>query len=110
MKDNTKIFILSGLLVAIGLALLVSPFASRSPDGLNKVAMDKGFDEQQGAHALEESPLAGYVVKGVDGKRMSKGISGLIGVLITFGVGLALFGTLHSFRARNEGGSTRGAS
>jgi hypothetical protein len=110
VKDNTKIFILSGLLVAIGLALLVSPFASSSPDGLNKVAIDKGFDEQQEAHAFEESPLAGYVVKGVDGKRMSKGLSGLIGVLITFGGGLALFATLRSFRARNEGGSPRGAS
>ena len=110
MKDNTKIFILSGLLVAIGLALLVSPFASSSPDGLNKVAIDKGFDEQQEAHALEESPLAGYVVKGVDGEKMSKGLSGLIGVLITFGVGLALFGALRSFRDGKERGSPRGVS
>ena len=110
MKDNTRIFILSGLLVAIGLALFVCPFANSSPDGLNRVAIDNGFDKQQEAHALEESPLAGYVVKGVDGKRMSKGLSGLIGVLITFGVGLALFGALRSFRARDEGSYPRGAS
>jgi hypothetical protein len=110
VKDHTRIFILSGLLVTIGLALLVSPLASSSPDGLNRVAIDKGFDKQQEAHALEDSPLAGYVVKGVDGERMSKGLSGLIGVLITFGVGLALFGALRSFRARDEGSHTRGAS
>jgi len=110
VKDNIKIFIFSGLLVATGLALLVSPSASSSPDGLNRVAIDKGFDEQQEAHALDESPLAGYAVNGVDGKRVSKGLSGLIGVLITFGVGSALFGALRSFRGRNEGGSPRGAS
>jgi hypothetical protein len=110
VKDNTKIFILSGLLVTIGLALLVSPFANSSPDGLNRVAIDKGFDKQREAHALDESPLAGYVVKGVDGKRMSKGLSGLIGVLLTFGFGLALFGALRSFRARGEGNYPRGAS
>ena len=109
MKDNLKLFILSGLLVTIGLALFVSPFASSSPDGLNKVAIDKGFDEQEEAHTLDDSPLAGYTVKGVDGERVRKGVSGLIGVLITFGVGLALFGALRSFRDRNEAGSPRGA-
>ena len=109
MKDDTKIFIFSGLFVAIALALLVSPFASSSPDGLNKVAIDKGFDGQEEAHELDESPLAGYAVKGVDGERVSKGLSGLIGVLITFGVGLALFAALRSFRDRNGIGSPRGA-
>jgi len=109
VRDKTKIFIFSGV-GGDRAGLLVSPFASSSPDGLNWVAIDKGFDEQQEAHALEESPLAGYAVKGVDGERVSKGISGLIGVLITFGVGLALFGALPSFRGRNEAGSPREAS
>ncbi len=109
MKDNIKLFIFSGLFVAIALALLVSPFASSSPDGLNKVAIDKGFDEQAEAHALDESPLAGYAVKNVDGERVSKGLSGLIGVLITFGIGLALFGALRSLRDRNGAGSPREA-
>jgi hypothetical protein len=109
VKVNTKMFIFAGLIVATALALLVSPFASSSPDGLNKVAIDKGFDEQEDAHALDESPLAGYAVKGVDDERLGKGLSGLIGVLLTFGVGLALFGGLRGFRDRNAAGSRRGA-
>ncbi len=104
MKDNSKVFVLAGLLLAIGLVLLVSPFASSSPDGLNRVAIDKGFDEQQKPHALDDSPLAGYAVTGVDGERAGKGLSGLIGVVITFGVGLGLFGALRSFRDRKGAG------
>jgi len=39
-SSNLRLFIAGGLLVAIGLAMLVSGFASGSPDGLNKVAED----------------------------------------------------------------------
>ncbi len=38
------LFVVGGLLVALALAFFVSPYASSSPDGLNKVAEDKGFD------------------------------------------------------------------
>ncbi|CAN5148756.1 hypothetical protein BH20ACT22_BH20ACT22_12720 [soil metagenome] len=108
MKANTKVFIVAGLLLAIGLALLVSPFASGSPDGLNKVAIDKGFDDQATSHALDGSPLAGYAVKGIDDAKISKGLSGLIGVLLTFGIGLAMFGALRSSRARSQGSQPGG--
>ena len=100
MKSNQKMFVLGGLLVAIALALFVSPFASGNPDGLNKVAIDQGFDDTAEEHALEDGPLAGYGIRGIDNERMSKGLSGLIGVLVTFGVGLLLFGALRAARAR----------
>lgn len=102
MKSNVKLFIVGGLLLAAALALLVSPFASSSPDGLNKVAIDKGFDDTAAEHALEDSPLAGYGVKGVDNQKISKGLSGLIGVLATFGVGILLFGALRTARTRRS--------
>ncbi|MDQ3660052.1 MAG: PDGLE domain-containing protein [Actinomycetota bacterium] len=100
MKSSSKLFVLGGLLVAIALALLASPFASSSPDGLSKVAIDQGFDDRAKEHALEDGPLAGYGIRGVDNERMSKGLSGLIGVLVTFGVGMLLFGVLRATRAR----------
>ena len=102
MKENTKFFVAAGLLIAIGLAVLVSPFASSSPDGLNKVASDQGFDTKAKSHALDDGPLASYSVKGIDSEKVSKGLSGLIGVVITFGVGLAMFGTLRSIRAHRR--------
>jgi hypothetical protein len=102
MKENMKFFVAAGLLIAIGLAVLVSPLASSSPDGLNKVAIDKDFDTQAKSHALDDGPLAGYSVKGIDSEKVSKGLSGLIGVVITFGVALAMFGALRSIRAHRQ--------
>jgi len=98
-SSNLRLFIAGGLLVAIGLAMLVSGFASGSPDGLNKVAEDHGFAANAKEHLFENGPLAGYAIKGVNGDRLSTGISGLIGVLVTFGIGLALFALLRAMRS-----------
>jgi cobalt/nickel transport protein len=103
-SSNLRMFLLGGLLVAIGLALIVSGFASSSPDGLEKVAEDKGFLETARDHVFADGPLADYSVRGVDNERLSTGLSGLIGVLITFGIGLALFALLRSMRS-GRGGS-----
>ena len=102
---NLRLFLIAGLLVAIGLALIVSGFASSSPDGLEKVAEDKGFLETAQDHLFVDGPLADYAVKGVDNERLSTGLSGLIGVLITFGVGLGLFALLRSMRSGSGSGA-----
>ena len=101
-SSNFRLFLISGLLVAIGLAMLVSGFASSAPDGLNKVAEDHGFAANAKEHLFENGPLAGYAVKGVNGDRLSSALSGLIGVLITFGVGLALFTVLRAMRSGGD--------
>jgi putative Mn2+ efflux pump MntP len=101
-SSNLRLFVAGGLLVAIGLAMLVSGFASSSPDGLNKVAEDHGFAANARQHLFENGPLAGYAVKGVNGDRLSTGISGLIGVLVTFGIGLALFALLRAMRSSGD--------
>jgi hypothetical protein len=101
-SSNLRIFLLGGLLVAIGLAMLVSGFASSSPDGLNKVAEDHGFAANARQHLFENGPLAGYAVKGVSNDRLSTGISGLIGVLVTFGIGLALFAMVRAMRSGRD--------
>jgi hypothetical protein len=101
-SSSLRIFLLGGLLVAVGLAMLVSGFASSSPDGLNKVAKDHGIAASAKEHLFENGPLAGYAVKGVDNDRLSTGISGLIGVLVTFGVGLILFGLVRVLRSSHD--------
>jgi hypothetical protein len=101
-SSNLRLFLLGGLLVTIGLALVVSGFASSQPDGLEKVATDKGFLETARGHPLADSPLADYAVKGVDNQRLSTGLSGLIGVLVTFGLGLALFALVRALRSRGQ--------
>jgi cobalt/nickel transport protein len=103
-SSNLRLFLLAGLLVAVGLALFVGGFASSSPDGLERVAEDKGFLETARDHLFADSPVADYAVKGVDNERLSTGLAGLIGVLITFGVGLALFALLRTMRSGSGGG------
>jgi cobalt/nickel transport protein len=101
-SSNLRLFLLGGLLVTIGLALVVSGFASSQPDGLEKVATDKGFLETARDHPFADGPLADYAVKGVDNQRLSTGLSGLIGVLVTFGLGLALFALVRALRSRGQ--------
>jgi cobalt/nickel transport protein len=84
-------FVLAGLAFAATLAFFVSPQASSEPDGLNRVAMDKGFAEQESNHALDDTPTAGYEVRGVDDDRLSTGLAGLIGVGVTFALAGGLF-------------------
>ena len=103
MRSSTfRLFLLGGLLLAAGLALFVSGFASSSPDGLEKVAGDKGFLQTARDHLFADGPLAGYTVKGIDNQRLSTGVSGLIGVLVTFGIGFTLFALLRALRTRRD--------
>ena len=107
MKANTKLFLVAGLLLALALALFVSPFASSSPDGLTKVAEDEGFAEAEEEHDLADSPVAGYEVEGVDDDRLSTGFAGVIGVLVTFGVGVGAFALLRTLRTSPDATAER---
>jgi cobalt/nickel transport system permease protein/cobalt/nickel transport protein len=85
------VFVGAGLAVALLLAFFVSPFASSQPDGLEKVATEHGFIDTAGQSAVAESPLADYATDGIDSERLSVGIAGAIGVVVTFAVGGLLF-------------------
>lgn len=107
--SSTRLFLFAGLLLAFALVLFVGPFANPNPDGLNRVAIDEGFAETETDHGLNDSPLADYAVSGVDHEGISKGLSGVIGILATLALGLALFAFVKRRResdrahARGEG-------
>ena len=112
MSTNVKLFVVAGLLLAVALAIFVSPFASSSPDGLERVAEDEGFAETAAEHRLDDSPVADYAVDGVDDERVSGGLAGLVGVLVTFGLGVGVFAVLRTLRpsgAGAAGGAVSGA-
>jgi PDGLE domain len=92
------LFVAAGLAVALAVAFFLSPEASRQPDGLNRVAIDQGFAGEEAGHRLEDSPLAGYQVKGVGDDRLSTGLAGVIGVTVTFAVAGGLFLVLRRRR------------
>lgn len=102
-----RTFLAIGLLVALLLAGVVSGFASSSPDGLEKVAEDKGFIDTAQDHGLADSPVADYGVAGVENARLSGGLAGVIGVLGTLAVGGGLFVVL---RRRGDASATSTAT
>ena len=57
--------------------------ASSDPDGLERVAEDKGFIEQ--AKTRCRSPRD-YTIPGIDDPRMTTILSGLVGLVIVFGL------------------------
>ena len=83
IEQSNKKFYLIFLLVSIGLAGIVSFYASSSPDGLEKVAEDVGFIETAKDHSLDNSALADYGVAGIENERLSVGIAGILGVIAT---------------------------
>ena len=83
------VFVLAGLVVSLLLAALVSPFASKAPDGLEKVAKDKGFAEKgEGAPAWRFPLMPDYAVPGVRSEALSTALAGLAGTVVVFGVAL----------------------
>lgn len=83
-----RLFAILALAVAIGLATAASPFASSSPDGLERVATDKAFIEQGAPHPVQEdAPVPDYTFPGVDDPRAATGLAGFAGTLMVFGAG-----------------------
>ncbi|MEV7726845.1 energy-coupling factor ABC transporter permease [Streptomyces sp. NPDC087917] len=98
---STRPVWIAGLVTALVLAGFVSFYASASPDGLEKVAADKGIDAKVEGHAAADSPLADYGVKDVGNARLSGGLAGIIGVGVTIVVGTGIFWTVRRRRAED---------
>ncbi|MGC0340106.1 energy-coupling factor ABC transporter permease [Streptomyces sp. SLBN-8D4] len=89
-RSHRKVWI-TGLVTSLVLAGFVSFYASASPDGLEKVAADKGIDARTEKHATSDSPLADYGVRDVGNARLSGGLAGVIGVGVTVVAGSTVF-------------------
>jgi hypothetical protein len=86
-----RLFTILALAIAVGLATAASPFASSSPDGLERVAEDKAFlEEGRLAPIQEDSPVPDYAFPGVDDARVATGLAGFVGTLGVFAVGYGI--------------------
>jgi cobalt/nickel transport protein len=92
-------FFVAFLASALLIAGVVSFSASGHPDGLEYVAKTTGFLDSAGNSATAGSPLADYGVAGVKNARLSVGLAGIIGVLVT----LLLAGSLAWLLRRRTG-------
>ncbi len=94
-KIKTRRFFLVFLLAALLIGGVVSFYASGYPDGLEYVARFTGFLDTAKHSASADSPLADYGVAGVRNVRLSRGIAGIIGVLVTVLLAGGLFWALR---------------
>lgn len=84
------------LILALFLATL-SPLASSSPDGLEKVAEDKGFIDTALGASYEIIP--DYAMPGIANDAVATILAGIIGTLVLFGIG---YGLAKLLKAKGE--------
>jgi hypothetical protein len=70
-----------GYLVAMAV-VLIAPLASPDPDGLERVATDKGYIEK--AEDAPYSVIADYVFPGVENEALATMLAGWVGVTAIF--------------------------
>ncbi|MFH1474482.1 MAG: PDGLE domain-containing protein [Chloroflexota bacterium] len=71
----------AGLAIAGAIAVLAAFFASGDPDGLDRVAIDKGFGDVAQDPGFEILP--GYSIPGLDGAA-STIVAGIVGIVVIF--------------------------
>jgi cobalt/nickel transport protein len=92
--QKNRFFALGGLGVALVIAILLSPFASKNPDGLDRVAQDLAFESKaQETTIAHKLPFAAvfeeYAMRGVP-EAVATPLAGLTGTLATFGLAWTL--------------------
>jgi len=76
------------VLLALAVAAFAAPVASSAPDGLERVAIDQGFDERS---ERRSAPIADYAVPGVADPSLSTALAGIVGtVALALGGGWSL--------------------
>ena len=108
-RTNGRWLVAVGLVVAVVLVWVLSPIASDDPDGLEQVSATHGLESEVGPHDLEASPVADYRVRGMENEALGSGISAIVGIVVTFLVGLAVAGGMV-WRTRRGGTGTRSST
>lgn len=89
-RDRNRALIVAGLGVSLLIAIFLSPFASKNPDGLDRVSQDHKFEHK----ASEDAPARKlpfhavfdeYAVRGVPAL-IATPLAGLAGTLVAFGL------------------------
>ncbi|MCY3020730.1 MAG: PDGLE domain-containing protein [Planctomycetota bacterium] len=91
MNRRTWRFVVAALACSLALGAFVAPFASPSPDALEKFAQDQRLVGQaEGKGVWTHAPLSDYKVRGVRNESVSTGIAGVVGTLAVFGLAFGL--------------------
>ena len=83
-KKKKKRLLLLFLLVSLLIAILAAPLASSLPDGLERVAIDKGFIQAGEKAPAMKAPFSDYTVAFISNPKVSTAAAGLLGTLLVF--------------------------
>lgn len=86
---------LGGLAIAALVVIVLAPLASSDPDGLERVAEDRGFLDRAQDAVYEILP--DYSIPGIEDPFLTTVLAGLIGVVVLFGL-MVLLGRLLARR------------
>jgi cobalt/nickel transport protein len=89
-KGSQRRFILWGFVLALVLAVFLSPLASSWPDGLERVAENLGFLKKAGQSGVtwwDRSPLPDYKIPGIQNEGWATALAGLLGTMALVGLG-----------------------
>ena len=90
---GARVLAVVGVAVALFFATVVSQVASTDPDGLERVAADKGFAASAQEPVLADSVFADYATSGLGNEALSLALAGAAGVVLTLLVGYGLVST-----------------
>jgi cobalt/nickel transport system permease protein len=93
-------FLAFGLVIALGLAIFVSPYVCSWPDGLDKVAEKFGFASH--AATLIKTWIPDYKMPGISSEGIATAIAGAIGTVIMFGLACVVGRVLVKNEAKRQ--------
>jgi len=93
-RNENKSTLIYGIVIILGLILLIVPFASRLPDGLDRVAQSLGFESKKVANHGFSTPLKGYNFFGIESNALSTIAAGMSGAGIVFAISYLVAGVL----------------
>ena len=99
-EKRTSTYVLAGIVLALIIAVFISPFASSYPDGLEKVAGHLGFiDKAEEIVSENYFILPDYSFSAVGSEFWQTALAGFLGVQVI----LVIFGVVYFiYRAANK--------
>ena len=94
--------LIAAILAAALVLAVLSPLASKAPDGLERVARDNGFAQMEKAPAFHV--IADYAFPWVDNEDVANALAGVTGVLL-----VAVLTSVVAFGLSKRGGREAGA-
>jgi cobalt/nickel transport protein len=109
-RTRNRVFTIGGLGIALLIAVFLSPFASKNPDGLDRASQDLKFNAKElkdkPAHKLPfYAAFNEYALRGVP-RPVATPLAGLFGTLATFGLAFGV-GKLAVRNSSNDKNSSQ---